>query len=41
MKISIENKENLFGEPSADRIIDYDYDYDYEHEHDVRRRSAQ
>jgi hypothetical protein len=34
MKESIENKKNLFREPSAGRTIDYDYDYDYEHEHE-------
>jgi len=34
MKESIENKENLFREPSAGRMIDYDYDYEHEHEHE-------
>jgi len=37
-KESIENKENLFREPSAGRTIDYDYDY--EHEHDARRTNT-
>jgi hypothetical protein len=37
MKESIENKKNLFREPSAGRTIDYDYDYEHEQE---RERSS-
>jgi hypothetical protein len=40
MKESIENRENLFREPSADRTIDYEHDYDYEHEHEKYVRSG-
>ena len=33
-KESIENKENLFREPSAGRTIDYDYEHNYEHDYE-------